>query len=150
MKGKKDKVIFSEVQLNWLSGTRGMLRAKNAEGILFVGAAPAFDGDSITWNPEQFFLSAISSSYMCTFLAYAKKEGLEISDFECDVIGQIETENRIYLFTEINLFPKIYIPHEESRTLAAKVADTTNKHCVIAHSINGRLFYHNEILIKKF
>jgi peroxiredoxin-like protein len=147
MTGKTNKQFLFEVQLNWLTAKKGVLFAKDAEGTLHVATPPVFGGEGKPWTPEHFFLSAISSCFMTTYLAFAQKSGFEISHFDCNIIGQIEIVDGRYKFTTINLYPKVYIADESLREKAAAVLEKTHKYCLITNSVNADIFYHSEVLI---
>ena len=73
MSGKSSKQYLFEVQLNWLTGTRGVLSAMDAEGTVRVGTPPEFGGSGKPWSPEHLFLSSVSSCFMSTYIVFAKK-----------------------------------------------------------------------------
>lgn len=147
MAGKTDRQFLFEVQLNWLADTRGILSAKDADGTIHVATPPEFGGAGKPWSPEHLFLSSISSCFMTTYLAFAKKFHFEISRFSCSTIGQIEIVGGKYKFTNINLYPKIYIADEAIREKANLALEKTHKYCLITNSINAGVFYHSEILL---
>ena len=147
MSGKNDKQFLFEVQLNWLADTRGVLSAYDAAGTLNVALPPAFGGQGKPWTPEHLFLSSISSCFMTTYLAFAKKIHFEIYHFECDTIGQIEIVEGKYKFTHINLYPKIFIADEILRERATLALEKTRKYCLVTNSVNASVIYHPEILI---
>ena len=147
MTGKTDKQFLFEVQLNWLSGTSGILSANDAEGVLKVATPPGFGGNGKPWTPEHLFLSSISSSFMTTYLAYAKKGRFDIYHFECDTIGQIEIIDGRYKFTHINLYPKVYIGDETLREKATLALKKTHQYCLVTNSVNATVVYHSEVLI---
>jgi organic hydroperoxide reductase OsmC/OhrA len=144
---KTDKQFFFEVNLNYLAGTRGILSAKDAEGTLHVATPPEFGGQGKPWTPEHFFLSSISGCFMTTYLVFAKKFQFAISNFECNAIGQVEIAEGKYKFTNINLFPKIYIADESLREKANLAVEKTHKYCLITNSLNAAVFYHTEVLV---
>ena len=146
MRGKTDKQFFFEVQLNWLADTRGILSAKDANGTVHVATPPKFGGEGKPWTPEHLFLSSISSCFMTTYLVFAKKLGFTISKFDCVAIGQIGIVNRKYQFTDINLYPKVYIIDETLREKANLAMIKTQKNSLVASSVNATIFYHSEIL----
>jgi peroxiredoxin-like protein len=146
MTNKLDKQFFFEVRLNWLANTRGILSAKDAEGTVHVATAPEFGGSGKPWTPEHLFLSSVSSCFMSTYLAFAKKLKFEISHLSCDAIGQIEIVNGRYKFTHINVYPKVFISGEELREKAETAMEKAHKYCLISNSINADIFYHSEIL----
>jgi peroxiredoxin-like protein len=147
MAGKTDKQFSFEVQLDWLADTRGILSSKKADGTIQVATPPEFGGEGNPWTPEHLFLSAISSCFMTTYLAFAKKLGFEISHFDCNAIGQIEIVEGKYKFTNINLFPKVYIISEELRDKARIAMEKTHKYCLITNSVNADIFYHSEVIV---
>lgn len=147
MPGKTDKQFLFEVQLNWLTEKRGILSAKDATGTLHVATPPKFGGEGKPWTPEHFFLSSISGCFMTTYLAFAQKTGFEISNFDCNIIGQIEIVDGKYKFTHINLYPKVYIANESLREKATATLEKTHKYCLVTNSINAEIFYHSEVLI---
>ena len=147
MSGKTEKHILFEVQLNWLCKKKGILRAKDAEGKLYVATPPKFGGEGKPWTPEHYFLNAISGCFMTTYLSFAHKLGFNISNFECTTIGEIEIVDGKYKFTIINLYPKIYIAEESLRKKASAALSKTHKHSLISNSVKADIFYHSEILI---
>ena len=147
---KKDKQFLFEVKLNWLAGSKGILSVNDVNIPVPVTASPEFGGEEKTWTPEHLFLSSISSCYMITFLAFARKLGLKISNFHCNTIGKIEIIEGKYKFTNINLFPKVYIAGEELREKAGIAMEKTHRHCLITNSVNADVFYHSEILIDAY
>ncbi len=147
MTGKTDKQFFFEVQLNWLADTRGILSAKDAKGTVHVATPPVFGGEGKPWTPAHLFLSSISSGFMTTYLAFAKKLHFNISHFECDTIGQIEVIDGRYKFTNINLYPKVYIADETLREKANLALEKTLKYCFITNSVNATIIYHSEVLV---
>lgn len=147
MAGKTDRQFFFEVNLNWLADTRGVLTAKDAEGPVHVGTPPEFGGEGKPWTAEHLFLSSIISCFMTTYLAFSKKMHFEISHLECSAIGQIEIIDGKYKFTNINLYPKLYIADDSISPKAHLALQKTHKYCLISNSVNATILYHSEILI---
>jgi peroxiredoxin-like protein len=147
MTGKTAKQFFFEVELNWIADTRGVLSAKDASGTIHVATAPDFGGQGKPWTPEQLFLSALSSCFMTTYIAFTKKLHFSISNLQCNTIGQIKIVDGRYKFTHINLYPKVFITDETVREKANLALEKTHKYCLISNSINATVLYHSEILI---
>ena len=147
MATKSRKQFLFEVQLNWLADTRGILSAWDANGTIHVATPPGFGGEGKPWTPEHFFLSSISSCFMTTYLLFAKKLHFSISNFECNVIGQIEIVDGKYKFTNINLYPKIFIASESLRKKATLALEKAHKNTLVTNSVNAEVFFHSEVLI---
>jgi len=147
MSDQTSKQHFFDVQLNWLTDTKGVLTAKDAEGTIHVATPPEFGGSGKPWTPEHLFLGAISSCYMSTYLSFAKKLKFEISHLNCEAIGKLEIMEGKFKFTVINLYPKIFIADELLIDKANLAAEKTHKYCLITNSINSAVFYHTEITV---
>lgn len=144
---KTDKQLLFEVCLNWGEGTTGILSSKDANGTIQVATPKEFGGEGDQWSPEHLFLSAISSCFMTTFLTFSKKLHFEIENFKCGIIGQLEIVDGKYKFTNINLYPKVFLAEEALREKANIALEKTHKYCLITNSVNATVFYHNEIII---
>ena len=147
--GKTEKQFFFEVHLNWLEQHRGILYARDVNENLHVATPAAFGGEGKEWGPEHLFLSSLSSCFMSTYLAIAKKVDVEISHFECSAIGQIEIVEGKYKFTHINLYPRVFIADVQLFEKANLVLEKTKKYCLVSNSVNAAIIYHPEILIEK-
>jgi organic hydroperoxide reductase OsmC/OhrA len=146
MPAEKNKHLF-EVRLDWMSKKNGLLSAPEVEGTIHVSTPPIFGGEGKPWTPEHFFLSAISSCFMTTFLAFADKLKFRISGLECSITGCVGPEEGKYRFSSIELYPKIYIESEEVRQKAAIALEKTHKYCIVSDSIKTPITYHEEIII---
>ena len=148
-KTEKHQYYF-EVQLNWQQGYKGILTANDVKDIIHVATPPEFGGNvPDMWSPEHLFLSSLSSCFMATYLAIAEKRKLAITDFECNVIGQIHLIEGHLEFTTIDLFPKIFVENEEMIPVANEVMMKAYKHCIVANSMKSKLIHHGQVLLEK-
>jgi peroxiredoxin-like protein len=149
MTGKTEKQFFFETQLHWEVGGEAILSVKNVPQKIKVGAPVEFGGNGSVWTPETLFLNAISSCFLTTYQAFAKKLRFDITHLTCNTIGQIEIIDGKYKFTNINLFPKIYVKNNETKEKANLAVEKTHKYCLITNSLNAIVFYHTEVLIEE-
>ena len=151
MIAKTDKhQYYFEVQLHWQKGHRGIMTAPDVKDTIKVATPPEFAGGvPDMWSPEHLFLSALSSSFMTTYLALADKNQLTISHYECNVIGQIALVEGHLEFISINLFPKIYVAAADEMVKANEVLMKAYKHCIVANSIKPHLVHHGAVLVDK-
>lgn len=151
MISKTDKhLYYFEVQLNWQEGRKGLLTANDVKSSIQVATPPEFSGGvPDIWSPEHLFLSSLSSCLMTTYLAIAEKKRLNVCNFTCNAIGQIQLVEGHLEFTTIDLFPKIIVSREEDIPAANEVLLKTYKHCIIANSIKPLLVHHGEVLVEK-
>ncbi|MGG9963452.1 OsmC family protein [Ferruginibacter sp. SUN106] len=149
MIAKTDKhQYYFQVQLNWQEGRKGILTANDVKDVIRVATPPEFSGGvPDMWSAEHLLLSALSSSFMTTYLTIAEKEKLAIAHFECSTIGQIGLVDEHLEFININLFPKIYVDKQEDIVVANEVLTKTYKQCIIANSIKAHLIHHGQVLL---
>jgi organic hydroperoxide reductase OsmC/OhrA len=143
-----EKQFFFEVELNWLVKNRGLLHSHDVSEMLHVATPRAFGGEGKEWSPEHLFLSSISSCFMTTFLVFARKIDFGIQHFECKAIGQIELKGGKFKFTNVILYPKVFIADESLRQKANLALQKTQKYCLVGNSVNATIIYHSEILIE--
>jgi organic hydroperoxide reductase OsmC/OhrA len=151
MIAKTDKhQYYFEVQLHWQEGHKGIMTAPDVKDTIRVATPPEFKGGiPDMWSPEHLFLSALSSSFMTTYLALADKAELPISHYECNVIGQVALVEGHLEFQSINLFPKIYVASSDEIVKANEVLMKSYKHCIVANSIKTHLVQHGAVLVDK-
>ena len=141
------KHIFFEVDLNWLSDTRGIIAGKDAQGTLHVATPPEFGGSGKPWTPEHLFLSSITSCFMTTYLVFVKKFKFEINNLECHADGQVQMQDGKLTFSRIDVFPKIYIPEESMRDMAMLAMEKTHKYCLVSNAVCAPIIYHDEVIV---
>ncbi len=83
---------------------------------------------------------------MTTYFSFAKKLALNFTHFECNGIGQIEIIDGKYKFTNINVYPRIYIKNEAEREKALLIVEKTEKYCLIGNSINAHVIHHTQVI----
>lgn len=145
MTGKKDIHLYFEVALRAPAGMPGFLSAESIPSELPVAPPVQFNGVPGYWSPEQLLLAAVSSCYMATFFSFVHKFRAEVKDFRCNVIGQAALEKGSYHFVRINIYPEIFLPDEKFRSACVKAAGYTQKHCLVANSLDCDIIYHTAI-----
>jgi organic hydroperoxide reductase OsmC/OhrA len=142
----KEKEFLFEAQLNWLSKHRGILTSHEVKDTIHVATPPVFGGEGHEWSPEHLFLGSLSSCFMSTYLLFAKKLAVDISRFECDIIGRVQLVEGKFQFTIIDIYPRIHVVNEESFAAARLALEKTQKYCLVSNSVSAELIYHPEIL----
>jgi organic hydroperoxide reductase OsmC/OhrA len=142
---KTPKLQFS-LRLDWLERTNGIITANNVKDAIRVATPPVFGGEGEEWSPEHLLISAVASCFMSTYLYYAGKQQLDTCYLTCLGTGQITLQNGQYIFTGIDLYPKIYVLDEERREQALTVLKTTECHCRVSNALSIPVVYHSEVL----
>jgi organic hydroperoxide reductase OsmC/OhrA len=148
MTGKTKPQLFFETELNWLGEKKGIVTAADVKDTLRVATPPGFGGDAGMWSPEHLFLASLSSCFMTTYLAIAGKMRLPLSHFECNAIGQVAVVEGVYRFTNINLYPKIYITDAMLTEQAEVALLKAKKHCLVSNSVNATIIHHGQVIVE--
>ena len=100
-------------------------------------ADPAFRGDPTKYNPEELFLSSISTCHMLWFLHLCSDAGIVVTSYEDNPIGYM-TEGGIEAgrFTKVELHPVITITEQERIQEANRLHLAASEKCFIRNSCN--------------
>lgn len=98
---------------------------------------PAFRGDKTKHNPEELFLSSLSSCHMLWYLHLCATAGINIVSYEDNAVGVMEeAKNGSGKFTAVTLYPTVVITDSTQIEKANALHQEANKMCFIANSCN--------------
>jgi organic hydroperoxide reductase OsmC/OhrA len=106
--------------------------------VLPSSAAPAFKGDADRVDPEEAFVSALSSCHMLSFLAVCARKRLTVESYEDDATGVLEKGAAGKLqITRVTLQPRVRFadgtaPDEQ---MLAAIHHQSHSECFIANSV---------------
>lgn len=123
------------------SGYRDYERAHsirvNAKEEILASSDPSFRGDPKKYNPEELFLSSLSSCHMLWVLHLASVEGVIITDYVDNAEGtMVEEKDGRGQFTEVVLKPEITVTEERMLAKLDSIHQKANAMCFIANSCN--------------
>ena len=144
---KTDKHWMFETDLKWLRDTHSVMTVSTVIEPIHVATASVFGGEPESWSPEQLFLAAINSSFLSSFLAFARQYDWEIISYKCNCIGEIERKENHFGFTKINLFPSLTVSTENQRTKVKMALEKSRQSSIIVHSIDADIIYHPAVTI---
>ena len=98
---------------------------------------PAFRGDPDVYNPEELFVSSISSCHMLWYLHLCTKAGIVVLEYNDIASGvMIENEDGSGYFKEIWLHPVVRVADETMIATANSLHEEAHKYCFLANSVN--------------
>jgi len=101
---------------------------------------PAFRGDKTKHNPEDLFLSSLSSCHMLWYLHLCAVAGINVVSYEDNAVGIMEEfSNGSGKFTEVTLHPTVTIRDAIKIEQANALHHEANKMCFIANSCNFKV-----------
>lgn len=98
---------------------------------------PSFRGDPSKHNPEDLFLSSISSCHMLWFLHLCSVEKIIVTDYVDQAEGTMkENKDGSGFFEEVTLKPEVTVLEERMIEKLDSLHERANKMCFIANSCN--------------
>ena len=117
---------------------------------LTVSAAKEFKGDKTKYNPEDLFLSALSSCHMMSYLYLCDKNKITLIDYSDETSGTLLVNaDGSGKFISVVLSPIVTIIEKNKIDLAIKLHEEANRLCFIANSSSVPISHIPKILIAK-
>ncbi|WP_298477190.1 OsmC family protein [uncultured Maribacter sp.] len=101
---------------------------------------PSFLGDKTRYNPEDLFLSSISSCHMLWYLHLCSVHNIIVTSYVDNATGIMEENtDGSGKFTSVTLHPNITITNSEHVPKAIELHTEANTMCFIANSCNFKI-----------
>ncbi|WP_299223426.1 OsmC family protein [uncultured Psychroserpens sp.] len=110
---------------------------------------PSFLGDKTLYNPEELFLSSISTCHMLWYLHLCATQKIIVTEYLDNANGVMrETNSGSGKFESVMLNPKITINDERFVQKAINLHHDANKMCFIANSCNFKIEHNPQVVVK--
>jgi organic hydroperoxide reductase OsmC/OhrA len=114
-----------------------LVSAEGKQVVIPASSDPSFLGDHTRYNPEELFLSSLSSCHMLWYLHMCTVNGVVVTGYTDHATGtMLENEDGSGRFTEVILNPEVTVSHPEMIEKAAELHHKANEMCFIANSCN--------------
>lgn len=131
-------VVFQRWEGSTAAGSPSMVSVARpiaeAKPPLCTSVPSASGGDDTRWNPEDLFGAALSTCFMYTFLALAKKVRVDVVAYDDEVRLDLVTEDRRTRIATATLSPTVTLAPGSNAGKAATMFGKAHKYCVIANS----------------
>jgi len=109
---------------------------------------PSFLGDKSRYNPEDLFLSSLSSCHMLWYLHLCSVHNIVVTSYKDFATGTMEeAKDGSGKFTTVTLFPEVTITDISKLEKAKELHHEANKMCFIANSCNFEIRHSPTIII---
>ena len=110
---------------------------------------PSFRGDHYRYNPEELFLSSLSSCHMLWYLHLCSANDVIVLEYTDQPEGvMIEKDDGSGSFSSVTLKPNVVVAKEEMIDKAIELHHQANKMCFIATSCNFEIAHSPNIITK--
>lgn len=104
---------------------------------------PAFRGDKTKHNPEELFISALSSCHMLWYLHLCSEAGVIVLEYSDNATGvMVESSTGGGHFSEVILNPIVIVDESSMIDRANELHKKANELCFIANSVNFPVRHH--------
>ncbi|RYY56154.1 MAG: OsmC family peroxiredoxin [Chitinophagaceae bacterium] len=113
----------------------------SVDGKLTIPASSdtAFRGDADRYNPEELFISSISTCHMLWYLHLCSDAGVVVVGYTDDARGVMEEGAEGGRFVSVTLYPKVLVTHESMTEKALELHERASRLCFIANSLNFKV-----------
>lgn len=103
---------------------------------------PSFRGDNTKHNPEELFLSSLSSCHMLWYLHLCSEAGIIVLEYSDNCTGiMTESLNGAGKFSEVTLNPVVTVKNKAMIEKAIALHKKANELCFLANSVNFRIIH---------
>jgi organic hydroperoxide reductase OsmC/OhrA len=109
-----------------------------------------FRGDANLYNPEDLFISTISSCHLLWYLHLCADKKIHVLSYIDDATGNLQiNQDGSGQFTEVTLHPNVIIDSNTDIPLAIQLHEEAHKKCFIANSVNFPVKYIPHVISEK-
>lgn len=110
---------------------------------------PAFRGDPLRWNPEELFVSTISTCHQLWYLHFCASSNVTVISYEDRAEGVMEEDGlNGGRFTSVTLRPRVAITAGSDESAAREAHERAHQVCFIANSVNVTISVEPEIVVE--
>ena len=135
-----------KVEVEWKGEKKAFARSEG-KPVLEVATPPEFKGHLGIWSPEDFFVEAVNSCIMTTFLSFADRAAITLARYSSEAEGVLELKEKGFVFTTILVKPKIAVRSEEDRVKATELIHKVESACLISNSIKSEVTIEPEVVV---
>jgi organic hydroperoxide reductase OsmC/OhrA len=122
---------------NYTAYERSHTISVNGKAIIHGSSDPSFRGDKTKYNPEELFVSSLSTCHMLWYLHLCSEAGIIVIDYADNATGtMLETKDGGGHFIAVTLHPTVVVSNKSMIERANELHDKANKLCFIAGSCN--------------
>jgi organic hydroperoxide reductase OsmC/OhrA len=101
---------------------------------------PAFRGDASHYNPEDLFLSSVSTCHMLWYLHLCAVNNIVVLEYTDKPLGIVnEEKDGSGKFQSVTLRPRTKLAPESDSAKAIALHEEVHRYCFIANSVNFRI-----------
>jgi organic hydroperoxide reductase OsmC/OhrA len=119
----------------WTGKFPGKMRCQNGQVIEF-SPPTEFDGMFGPLSPEDAFVGSANMCMQVVFERVAKDLGLQLMEYSCRAVGDLEVVEGIRKFVKITLYPEMKFAPGSKMSNLDKALSVTKRKCLVTNSMD--------------
>ena len=112
----------------------------DSKPLILCSSDPTFKGDPSRYNPEDLFVSTLSSCHMLWYLHLCSINKITVLQYEDNPVGtMVLEESGKGHFKNVILYPSVVIREKDKMELAKKLHQQAHDYCFIANSVSFKV-----------
>jgi organic hydroperoxide reductase OsmC/OhrA len=130
----------------YTSYTRNHTISAKAKPQILGSSDPAFRGDPTRYNPEDLFLSSVSTCHMLWYLHLCAVNHVVVLEYTDAPVGIVmEKTDGSGKFEGVTLRPRVRLTPESDPSKALALHEEVHRYCFIANSVNFKIVVEPQI-----
>lgn len=126
------------------------IKANGKSAAIAGSSDPKFRGDGTRYNPEELFVSALSTCHMLWMLHLCADAGIKVSAYSDEASGMmIEHEDGSGEFIDVVLRPRMIIDDVSKMLDAMELHEKAHDLCFIARSVKCRVRHEPVVAVEE-
>jgi len=131
----------------WTHSHQGLAKSPEKVDVPLVCPPPFCHERDDVWSPEEFFVSAIETCLMMTFIYFADRGDLPFESYESRATGKVEFVDGKALLTRVDIYPRIGAADDRTAKKIERMLKGASKACLVSNSITTEVVHHAEVVI---
>ncbi|MGQ9586907.1 MAG: OsmC family protein [Thermoplasmata archaeon] len=123
-----------ETTVEWKERFPGRLHCQNGQ-VLDYSAPAELGGMKGTLTPEDAFVAAANMCFQIVFEYVSKSLGLELVEYKCRAVGDLQVVDGVKKFVKISLCPRLRFATGSRTENLEKALAITKRKCLVTNSM---------------
>ena len=136
------------VKASTVTDSNVLLESPGLDSLTSAGPAE-FGGPGDLWSPETLLVAAVADCFILSFRAIARGSKMDWISLSCDVIGDLDREDKVTQFTSFRLSVRLEVPEGIREGKAERLLEMAEKSCLITNSMKAESTLDYEVVVRE-
>jgi len=131
----------------WTTSHQGVASSPKKVDVGLVCPPPFCHERDDLWSAEEYFVSAVETCLMMSFVYFADRGDLPFVSYESHAAGTVEFVDGKAQFTKIDIYPRIGATDERNAKKIERMLKGASRACLVTNSITAEVEHHPEVVV---